>query len=395
MGELECRIRLVIYRLNFSHLDFLSPAWVAALMDPDKPPMQWLLVVLVLVIVGVIWNRGASCTRDPLDRRNVFARFDLGLAAFMILLIIKLLLSVKGGITVARPMVTLLFLPYLILGLMAIGFTRYTGRGRKTYAPGFRKIGVMLGFSVVSALLAVAVILLGHARMTGGAEMLSAVLKNGAVFIGPTVKAVLRAILMHRRNIPDPGGGSGGGGGPGMGDTGAAGGIWGEIFGWGVLGLILVVVLAGLCFGIWLIARYLFSRPEQSVNSGGRWSPWAWIGRIRDAFLFFGTRLRRWLSGIETGLDLYERLLAWGRRSGLPRRPVETPLEYQSRLAGHFPELRPAFGTIVTIVNREIYGEVRTGKAQLQAGALAWKRLSRPALWPKRVRKWFFPATPG
>jgi len=379
----------VIYGVNGFDTGFWYFSWVSDWLGQPRGMMQWLLDFLVLSITAVVWHRGTTCTCHPIEPDNMFARFDLGLAMFLVLLIVKLVMGVKGLAMAEQMPVTLPFLSYLIFGLMAVGLVRYAETGQRAYSPGFRKIGVMLSFSVVILAAAVAMILLGHAQMIGGAHLLSDVIKSGAIFLGPPLKAVLRAILMHQRDVPEPSGA------PPEIDAAAAesageGRLLGELLAWGVYALILALILAAVCVGIWLMVRYLFSKTAPSVTGCGR--RFCFPGWIAICVAWLGTRFRQWLRGIETGADFYRCLGGWGRRSGMPRQPVETPLEYRNRLGLRFPELKAELQTIVSIVNQEVYGQIPASPAACKAGKTAWRRLCSPAHWPRRAKTWLVDA---
>ena len=85
----------------------------------------------------------------------------------------------------------------------------------------------------------------------------------------------------------------------------------------------------------------------------------------------------RYLSPIA---ELYARLLAWGRRRGLPPLPGETPREYGRRLSGYFPELDGDITQIVERFNEETYGGLALPEEELAMARRAWRRLSNPSL---------------
>lgn len=90
------------------------------------------------------------------------------------------------------------------------------------------------------------------------------------------------------------------------------------------------------------------------------------------------------------GISAYRWLLAWGRRSRVPRLVDETPLEYKERLSTRFPNARIEIVTIVNTFNfnKETYGNKTSSPTErsLALGA-AW-RLRSPRHWPARIRSW-------
>jgi len=94
--------------------------------------------------------------------------------------------------------------------------------------------------------------------------------------------------------------------------------------------------------------------------------------------------------GKTMAIDLYGKLLKWGRHSGLPRFRSETPNEYGSRLGKRFPFVEREIKGIVGALNREVYGQMVLDDGQLMEAFSSWKRLHSPLYWPARMRSWVF-----
>ena len=88
----------------------------------------------------------------------------------------------------------------------------------------------------------------------------------------------------------------------------------------------------------------------------------------------------------------YTGLLRWGRYSGLPHEPNETPREYGLRLVNHFPRLRDEIRFIVEMFQYEVYGEKTLCTQELWAMRQALKKMHTPWVWPLRVKSLFHSA---
>ncbi len=95
------------------------------------------------------------------------------------------------------------------------------------------------------------------------------------------------------------------------------------------------------------------------------------------------------VQGYTTAAQFYSVLGDWGRCSGLPRRPTETPGEYGSRLSRHFPSIQQEITLIVALFHQEVYGESALNAQQVTLASLALRQLRRPIHWPSRLRTWF------
>ena len=92
---------------------------------------------------------------------------------------------------------------------------------------------------------------------------------------------------------------------------------------------------------------------------------------------------------IDSAAAIYNRMLRWGRRSGLPASASETSLEYGRRLMQRFPQLQIEIELIVKAFNREIYGQIPTPDRSLTRIKSAQRRMRHPRHWTARIRAWF------
>lgn len=389
--------RLLLFTVGFfivlqgqGHQYFTSPGFIGLInwLMGTKEPSQWFFLILLIILTYVIWKRGSSLIANP-GSENIYAKFDFGIAAFFVLLVLKALLAVKGNIIIDHPRVELLFLPYFIFSLLAIGSIRNI-HTQKNYVPGFQKTGVMLSFTIVILLFGACIFLLFHSHLTTGAENLSIVLKKGAAPLLPVFIAVIRFIFLPRSKGHDETGEVGGGEIhiPALAETGKEIGLLEEIMKWASGGFILIMIFAVVCLGMWYLIKVL-SKTSPKTKERRRRPFLIWLLTVKYLFLVCWRKAVRIVKGHANGMELYGSLLVWGRHSGVSRRQIETPLEYGYRLMGYFPALKQEIGLIVRLFNKEIYGEAVLHEKELALGRKAWKNLKRPAYLPLRMKTWF------
>lgn len=76
---------------------FWHPGWVLDFFMLDRAVTGWLFLILLLFCVSFLWFCGIRLSLKPTDQAAVSHRFDVGLACFLALGLIKLLINVKGS----------------------------------------------------------------------------------------------------------------------------------------------------------------------------------------------------------------------------------------------------------------------------------------------------------
>ena len=163
------------------------------------------------------------------------------------------------------------------------------------------------------------------------------------------------------------------------------------IVGWGLFGIIGMVVLGVLAYLLIYILRLLLKRSRDDTAQPPS------IGWISD-FLrkLVGLPLLIWcgwvslLKGVDCAAMAYAGMLRWGRRSGMTLIPSETPAEYGNRLMIGFAGLWAEIELIVEAFNREAYGQATTDREILSSLRSAQRRMKRLRYWPSRIKVWFF-----
>lgn len=388
---------LFLYDLERPASPWYRIHWLGALWSRPREVKEWLELAVTLFWSAVFWASGAFLARRPLVYLRVCTRFDVGVAAFFALFIVRWLVRANGGPELAGPEGEWLLASFFTFALFAVGLARLRGAGETRFAAGRRGLGALLGVAVSVVCLGTASTLfflpyLATAAATGYGALRTVGGPASALFLQ------LLAFLFTGRRAPSAAAGGAAAQGlqlrwaPG---TSSGGGAWDAFvqatLQWGI-GAVLVVAL-GVVVGVgaWKLVRWLLSRtslPEVGASEGIRRFSW-------KAFALFLLRLAgRFLprqQGRLTASGLYAELRAWGLRGGVAASVSETPLEYGGRLSRQFPVARREIDLIVDLHVQEVYGGRTFGGTQLATAARARGRLSSPLLWPQRLRSWLSP----
>ena len=392
-GFLLAASRIVHVFFYGSH-PFFDQWWLLTCFSQPKDPLKWFILVIILFFALLFWVEGITLARRSGKYLTVCTRFDLGVAAFFCLLIVKFLFLIKGGIDIQDSTPEMLLFPFFVFSLLAIGMSRNKSSAQKDFLSGYQGIGVIMTFAVVVLAFGGGLVLLFLPYLRVAAEMGYGVLKSAAAPLSPILIAIVRFLFMHNRNRLDTMSPSSGG------DktefvASTESSWWAElfekIFSWSFLGLGTVIAFIVCCLSVWYLFRWLFSRTAISNKKQIRWN--LILGLVAQLFtallLSWGT-IVQWAKGYRSSIQLYNALLAWGRHSGFPHFLSETPTEYGVRLGHQFPTLTYEIGLIAETFNEEVYGEIVPDEKQFSMAKLAWQRLRSPIHWPSRFKSWFF-----
>ena len=383
----------IVYAFNTWSYSFLNHTWLIEFFNTPRGPLEWLNLILVLFLTLMFWVGGVTLARRSTAYSTLCSRFDLGIAAFALLFLTKFLLLVKGGIKIEDPLSQLLFFPFFIFSLLAIGLARNQTSAQKDFLPGYQGIGVILSFTVVVVLFGTALVLFFLPYLTLAAETGYSILKTAARPLGPVLVSILRFIFIRgaiRPEKPSP---------PTKGSVGdlvspGESGGWMEllekiavwIFG-SLLGLILIIVS---CVALFYLFRWLLSRTSVHQKKQGLWdSILSWIDGLRVFLVSCWKGIGKRVKGYKGAVQLYAALLHWGRHSGLPHFLNETPLEYGLRLKNRFPLLKREIALIIEAFNQQAFGEITLDEQQSAEAKSAWCRLRSPLHWFSRLKNWF------
>lgn len=388
----------IVYTFYYPAYPYFGKGWLAEFLIRPRDPMAWLILVIVLIFALLFWLGGVTLARRSNAYFTICSRFDLGVAAFFCLLLVKFLLLVRGGIKVKDPAPELLLFPFFIFSLLAIGLARNSSSVRKDFLAGFRGIGVVASFTILVLAFGAGLVLLFMPYLSAAAQAGYGVLKSAAGPLGPILARVLLRLFLGARPREEHSSYSLRGDQAEFTPSGESG-WWSDlvlrVLEWGLLGLGLLVGLILCVLGAWYLLRWLFSSaPKQERKPFHFHWPLVllWAQRLWAALAMGLQRAVQRLKGYRDAVQFYGALLKWGRRSGLPHLLSETPVEYGSRLRMHFPSLSGEIGRIVEAFNLVVYGEVALDGDQMTLTKRSWRRLRSPRYWPARVKSWFLQA---
>jgi len=393
MGFLLTASRIV-YTFDYRAYPYFGEVWLLDFLGRTRDPMEWLILVIILIIALFFWLGGVTLTRKPTAYLTICIRFDYGVTAFFCLFLIKSLLLIRGGIEVRDSAPVLLLFPFFIFSLMAIGLARNRSSERRDFLAGYRGVGVLVSFTMVVLAFGTSLVLLFMPYLSAAAEAGYGVLKSTTGPLVPILVRVLNFLFLGARLRQDPSSFLAGMDEAELVSSGESS-WWAElverVLGWGLFGLGLLIGLILCAFGAWYLLRWLFSRTAKEERKHIHWQLallWA-----QSLWAALGMRLQRAvqrLKGFRDAVHLYRVLLKWGRRSGLPSLSSETPSEYGTRLSERFPSLTGEINGIIEAFNLEVYGELDLNDDQITLAKLSWRRLRNPRYWPNRLKSWFF-----
>ena len=383
----------IVYVLNDWSYPFLSQRWLVEFLSRPRSFLEWFILAVILFFALLFWVGGVTLARRSRAYLTICTRFDLGVAAFFCLSLIKLLLLAKGNIRVRDPMAELLLFPFFVFSLLAIGIARNQSSAQRDFLSGYQGMGVIVSFTVVVLLFTTGLVLLFLPYLRAVAEMGYGVLKSAAGPLEPILVTILRFLFFHGRSRPETVYSSFERDETALVSS-AESSWWTEliekIFGWGFLGLggLIALIICGV--GLWYLFRWLFSKTSISENKRVQWCLiLLWAAKLRAVLFLFWGKIVRKVKGYRDAAQLYNALLGWGLHSGLPHFLSETPTEYGLRLRHRFSPLNREVEVIIEAFNQEVYGETVLDERQLAVARLAWRRLRSPLQWPCRLKSWF------
>lgn len=380
LGATAC----ILHGHDYSARPLLDRAWLLDFLAATRSPVDWLLLTLILACAIAFWIGGVRLAVRPLNYTVVCTRFDLGLAAFVLLFLVKLLIAVNGG-RVDDRVSHLFLLPFFVASLLAIGTIRLQSDGRKDFLSGYRGLGIFLTFTAGTLLVAATLTLFSLPYLTVAAEVGLVALKGAGVAVSPALLWILRLLFAPQTFRADPKPAPSRHDLPTIPSHGQE--SWWmvaveKVLLWiAVIFLVLAVVaVLGLC--IYLVLRFLWSRTPGQRRRRQSTSLLAWFRQI--GMFLAGLRAQR--AGLRCARDGYRALLAWARRSGLRPAMAHTPAEIGARLQRRFPHLRAEIRTIVGAFHEEVYREEVLPADRLAEVRSAWRRLRSPRQWPRRLK---------
>lgn len=379
----------IIYVFHGNGVGFWNLEWLSVAFA-NQPAPVWLAIVFQGSMALVFWIGGLNWARRKRTYGTMLGRFDLGLSAFLIMFVVKLMLRAKFEYIPPNDGSLMMMISFFTFGLPALSLARTHSNAVREYQAGFRRLGVVLTFAALAVLLSVGAITFFLPQLTATAELGYRALSTVAKPLGPVAIAILKFLFAPRKGpaqAPSKGG---------MGDTmeTAAGGdapwwadLIAQIVGWGGTILLVLAGLAVLLFFLYQVWKWLMSKtPRYQQPKGLRALLKQWLDGFKLIWQFFSEWLKNIIRRKSDPVTLYQGLVQWGRRCGLYLRKNETPREYGSRLSEAFPMASDDIMAIVSALETYVYAERKVEPSVMESVRSGWKRMGRPALWPLRVK---------
>jgi hypothetical protein len=365
-----------------------SGGWISDFFNRPRDPLEWFLLVIILFYTLGLWIAGTLYELQEKSYDTACTRFDRGLAAFLFLFLIKLILQSQMTAQFKDSFTLYLVFPFFIFGLSEIGLTKkQEDEPEKEFLSGFGPL-VLIGFALGVLVLGTGLFLFFYPFLQSASLVGYDLIKTAATPLGPIIVAVLRFVFGYanlRSAAPTQKPRSVGEEPLIAGETSGWMSIVEKVIAWAGAGLLIIATIAAVCIALWFAIRWLFSRRPHEAKENHRSGPNIFWMRIR---LFIRTLLDWMLrnGGRQTALQFYALLLRWGKYSGLVHAPQETPMEYGLRLARHFPRSKDEIRVIVELFQQEIYGESTLPRQELETLRRAWKKLRNPSKWVFRLK---------
>jgi len=390
IGGLLLGVLQGIHYFKFRIYPFFDLKWIKHLFESNGGFVEWISIVFILICVVAIYVMGVKLVVRKKGHINLCSRFDLGIAAFFALFLIRFMFESKGEFVVSDPGPQSMILPFFIFSLLAIPLARNRSIAERKFLTGYHLAGTVIGFSLVVLALAAGSLLLFLPFLTNAAEAGFVVLKAVSEPFGPIIVGILRFIFQPRNLRTDKNSAAGQtqtSEAPHESETQG----WAELIikfiTWGIAVLLSLLVLSALAVLLWYLIRWLLSKTPVGKKIRPHSDPLlVWLYNKFNLLLKFMRSLLVSFRPYENAQQIYMFLQRWGKMSGLYRMPQETPEEYGNRLKTAIPGLEKELTEIVNAFNEEIYGKRRLDKARIARLKKAASRLRSPVFWLARTK---------
>ena len=112
--------------INYYNIPFMltdSPSRLRTFSSLKTFP-GFLTALLLFLLSSILWKEASVLTRGFSGSRKTDLGFDKGLAFFLVLLLIKLIIVIKGGTSGSLDAFTPCFILYILLGFLTMGIAR-------------------------------------------------------------------------------------------------------------------------------------------------------------------------------------------------------------------------------------------------------------------------------
>jgi hypothetical protein len=336
--------------------------------------------------VALFWLRGARIGGGKISHGLTVNRYDIGAGVFFFMYFLRM------GLKEPDPLALRLMGAYFLFSILALFSSRCRDRDNN-FISARSAASLLLPFMSVFFLAAGAIVLL-YPLLTQTAGNVYTFLWDNSGPLRDLLVIILRVLFGFGRRTRADAAST-----PAQNDSdfipaqeSAPPGVLEKIIFWV---LVAAVAAAVLVLAIWLVitlARYLAGRTGTGGGKPGLFEA------LRTFFAFIKRLLREALRALHAakiftrhppaggaGQEAFRGLCDWGRVSGIPRRPSETPSEYSLRLAARFPSLREPAGILTWGLHAELYGKKELSGKDIALLRGARRRLASPALIPARI----------
>jgi len=383
---------MILYWIRYPGTAFWDFNWLHDLLVEAKSLPQWLTLLVLFFFLWLFWQGGRLLIKDPHSYMPICMQFDKGLGLFMLLLVAYALVDARTDLDLHNQGIRFAILAFFTFSLASIALSRYHTQGQKSFITGYHGIGVILSALIISILFATGIMLLAYPYLFHKADALLVILKDTAQPFAPLLIRLLIFFFRPRHiklygdvqdeNIPSI---------EGMEAPVVEGwlAILFKLLGAGLIVLSVLAILFVLGFLIFKLLEWLLKKdPDAEKPFRLTRAIKRFLAAIPAIIGRCWSKLIDLLKGIYSAAMVYYRMLRWGKFSGLPARPSDTPKEYGYRLMQTFPELKAEINIIVESFNQEIYGRVFAGKETFARLASAQRHMRRLRYWPSRLHTW-------
>ncbi len=267
-----CIALKAVHVTGYSAYPFFDTAWLGSLFSSPGGFPEWTRLILVLFWTLMFWLSGAAHARRARTYYAVCSRFDIGLAAFFCLFLLKLALLVKGNQKIDDGLSAILAPAFLFFSLFAIGISKIQGDGLKGFLPGYRGMGLIAGLMSLVLFFFGGLVLFLMPALGAAAQGANAAIKTVAGSSMPFIEWVLRVVFRAGGVRPEP---------PAAPPRGThewslspwfEGSRWAELvekaLGWGMMGMSGALLIGGLAVAVFVVVKWLWSRTGKDKAGG-------------------------------------------------------------------------------------------------------------------------------
>jgi hypothetical protein len=123
---------LTIHQFYYQHLPLFDSTWVARELLGLQKPQQWFIHLLLLACLLLFWTGARAMVKRAPTYYSLTLQFDRGLGALFLLLLIKFMVQLKGGIHLEDPVC---FSPFSLLAWLRSAWPGVKATAGKPFGP--------------------------------------------------------------------------------------------------------------------------------------------------------------------------------------------------------------------------------------------------------------------